>query len=349
MFLAALATKWAKRRGDENWPASDHELVSRVHVTGSIDLGFLEFHFWEMPNLVHGAHDERACWLGLADPPHEEVDRPPYGKDGSPQYYLRGHIPSEFALLLTLFSRRHFVYRRTLKSQGRAFMHYASTTEVARGPFDGRDLFLPIFQPQFERAIAFASADPARAGRLMLAAKFYHLALPHITDDHDLAFLFLTSAIEPLLHDYDPDGIDLDAVNSELAALLRSKLTDKDYQAAEDFFLNPLPRIKARFVRFILDHLREDFWSDPTRPEYKLERDELAEMLNRIYKARSRLLHDGLALPPQHHFDSERPFGLAVMAGNRRWEERELLPHARTYERIVHHVLMGYFERHAPI
>lgn len=346
MFLAEQAAQWNERAAGEEWPLSEYELLARVHVTGVLDLGFLQFHYWELPNGRHGTHDTRASWLGLLENPKSNEHEPKYGKDGKPQYYLAGHVPNELAILLTTFTRAHFVYGRMLKSRGNPFMNYFSHGEVARTPLDGAELNVANLKPRFDMAVSLGTNDPARAARFMLASKFYHEALPHVEDDHDLAYVFLTSAIEPLLRDFDPEGITLDEVNEDLAGHLRAKLEPADYLRAESLYLDPLPKIKARFVRFIMDHVHEQFWDDPSRPEYKLTRDEWPEMLHRIYKARSRLLHDGLALPPQHNFESERALGLAAMAGNRRWERKELLPHVRSFERLVHHTLMGYLERH---
>ncbi|MFA5860092.1 MAG: hypothetical protein WDA16_00210 [Candidatus Thermoplasmatota archaeon] len=351
MFLAEHVARWNARKSDEGWRLSEHELASRVDPIGAINLGCVKLHFWSARDMPWGKYDERSAYVSILEDP-DAVERWRKNSDEvyEADYYLKGHIPNELAIIMTALTRCHFVYRRSLKSSDTPVMMQFSDASLARGPFDGTQVNLKELQPRLERLLAMASKDRSRASRFMLAARFYHLALPLLDEDVDLAYLFLTSSIEPLLYGYNPKNYGVAEANAELAAVLHQKLDAEGFAQVEAAFLQHAPKVRARFVEFIQEYLPESYWDDPTRPTPgagQMRREDLAMYLKRIYDARSKLVHEGEPLPPQMRFDSETPHGLAVMAGHKKWDRTEMLPHSRTFERMVHHVLMSYVDRHA--
>lgn len=332
---------------------SEYELLCRIHLTGVLDLGCIYLQFWEIPpsSELRGV---RSIYLKTISAP-EDITKELPPKDQ--QYYIPGGLPSEVTILMTLFTRAHFVLSRILRLGGILIMNkYASEEDVARGDIDGKTLALESIEPYFhmlgdlerlERESKLRRLEP-----FMLAARFYHLAFSLIDRDDTLAYISLVSAIEALLHDYDIDNIELEDWNENAADLIKKAVsTDKFAEIKQAILIKPT-RIKQRFIGFIKEHLTDKFWLDPTRPnKIKSARfkdiSDVEKYLGRIYDVRSSALHEGRPFPPSVRDDlAECPFSLGVKVGWRKeWKEKELIPSVRTFERIVHHVLIEYLRR----
>ena len=92
----------------------------------------------------------------------------------------------------------------------------------------------------------------------MLAARFYHLAFSLIHKDATVSYIFLVSAIESLLHDYDIDNAVLEDWNAKAAKLIKKEVKDDNkYKEIEQIIMSKSVRIKKRFISFIKSHLTE--------------------------------------------------------------------------------------------
>jgi len=334
---------------------SEYEVLCRVHLTGVLDLGYIYLRFWEIPSHLE-QRSVRAVYLRTISLEQDLTkEMPPKDK----QYYIPGGLPTEVAILMTLFTRAHFVLSRSLRQGNILLMiKYASKEDVARGDIDGKILALGDIKPYFDMLEGLKLRENSEKGKrirrlepFMLAVRLYHLSFSLIDRDETLAYISLVSAIETLLHDFDIDSIALEDWNEKAAKLLREAVSTDRYQGIKEAVLTKPVRIKQRFIKFVKDHLTDRFWLDPTRPneiEWKWARfqnpSEVEEYLARIYDARSATLHEGKPFPPSIG-NFERALGSRMCIGSKEWEEEELIPSVRAFERIVHHVLMEYLRR----
>lgn len=355
MYLLEASDHYKKNK-DSVERYSEYEVLCRVHLTGVLDLGCVYLQFWESPPHLE-QHSVRAVYLktfSIQGDLTKEV--PP--KDE--QYYIPGGLPSEIVILMTLFTRAHFVLSRTLRYAGILHMtKYASEEDVAQGDIDGKTLALGEIKPYFDMLEGLRIREMSKKGNrlrrlepFMLAARFYHLAFSLIDRDETLAYISLISAIEALLHDYDIEDIELEDWNEPAAKLMKEALSEDRYQRIKELILIKPVRIKKRFISFIIEHLPDKFWSDPARPnkfEWARFKDvsDIEEYLSRIYDARSSTVHEGRPFPPSiRDMNTERPLGLGIKVGwQKEWKEKELIPPVRAFERIVHHVLVEYLQR----
>ena len=357
MYLLDALDKFESKTDSVKLIESEYELLSRVHLTGELDFACVLFHFWEEPSF-DAPRSVRAAYLRVAEPEFELKDIPK-----EEQYYVPGGIADEIAILMSLFTRAHFVVSRRLSSGNLHFLQkFAHEGDVSFGDMDGRAINLGAVQPLFQllkglRLREAPNSDGSRRKRIepfMLAARFYHVALPLIREEETLAYISLVSAIEALLHDYGLEEMGLGDWNEKAADLIKAAVIDPNtYKQIESEILRKAPLIKRRFVEFVASHLMDNFWNDSTRPkdpQWSRFRDvaELREYLGRIYDARSNALHRGEPFPPSvPGAPEERPMGLGVRVGKKEWKEKELIPPVRAFERIVHHVLMEYLRREA--
>jgi len=351
---------------------SIYELLCRVHLTGILDLGCVYLRFWELPPFGSELHipldprKVRAVYLKMRLVERDEdveknieIEKVPNNK--SEQYYIPGGLPNEIAILMTLFTRAHFVLsRRLIITDIPLLVRYASEEDVGRGDMDGKELRLKDIETHLKRFEGLRLRERSEKGRIlrrlepfMLAARFYHLAFSLINRDATLAYISLICAIEALIHDYDVKNFRLGDWNDKAAKLIKSYVCDrKKYKEIEQVIITKPIRIKQRFKKFIVEHITNKFWSDPTRPGKKnswvrfKDLKDIEEYLDRIYEARSNALHEGRPFPPSgKELNAERPIGSAMQIGSKEWKEKELVPPVRAFERIVHHVLMEYLRR----
>lgn len=341
---------------DQPCTTTDYEIRTRIHLTGVLNFGAINVKFWELldpPNSV----DSRSIFLRTT---HLELAQPDLqpAPPRDEQYYFPEGLPAEVCVLLTVFSRAHFVLVRSLTFRGTPLMRrYAAAMEVARTPVDGSTVALGDLAVRFHQ-LASLRLNQTRFGTrrvepFMLACRLYYLALSLRHTDPSIGYITLVSAIEALSHDAPIPTPTLEELNPPLALLVRERFPD-GYAAIEQGILRRTRHIKRRFLAFTLEHLADLYWNDPTRPAEAWARfrdpEHLKTYLSRIYDARSSALHEGIPFPPSIsllNHNEEVPIGGRMRIGNREWEEREILPPFRAFERIVHHVLVEYLRREA--
>jgi hypothetical protein len=133
-----LLDEWDKHLENEEsgkGQVSEFEVLARVHLIGVLDLGCVYLRFWEMSpahekTAVRAAHLRTISYFSL----EQSVKDPPPRKE---QYYLPGGLPNEVVVLMTLFTRAHFVLSRSLKIDKMPYMQrFPGGHEVARSQID---------------------------------------------------------------------------------------------------------------------------------------------------------------------------------------------------------------------
>ncbi len=133
----------------------------------------------------------------------------------------------------------------------------------------------------------------------ILSCRMYQEALGLIDDKPDLAYLLLVSSIEVFVAKFCPKTTENDlsadvtsalsaCPDAERAVLLR-RILDLDFG------------ISRNFVAFIIQHLRDSFWQDSPQiatAAGRIAKEELPDLLKRIYNQRSKTLHEAEPFPP---------------------------------------------------
>lgn len=309
---------------------SEYEVLAKVHLTGTLDLECVFLKFWEVPIYNDFKNNVKSIYLKtLSYRPNRKKNQNEI-TSGNKSYNLPGGIASEVVILLTLFTRAHFVLSRRLKIERSLIMYKFPYKNVVRTQIDDKEINLNTIKPLFDMLEGLrlreqtADRDGDKCSRLepfMLAARLYYMSLSILEQDESLAYLILISSLEPLLYDYHQG-------------------TDK----------------KERFVRFIVSYLKgnKHFLNDPTRPKEKDLRFKdagvIAKYLANIYEARAGHFDSGRSFPLFYEAaNSEIPLSDTIPANRQRNAPGSLLPSFFSFERMVHHVLIAYLKKESRI
>ena len=352
MYIINEWLRYLDNPEEEREPAWEYELRCRVHLIGEIDIGWAKFRFWEIPSLKVKT-DIRSVVLRMRfrEANSNEYLQVPDKKD---QHFHPKGGAGEFENLISLFTRAHFVLvKGSSTGELPLLRRFARREHIAFSDVDGSNIDLREVQHYFTmlRIIRESELREIRKNRpseryvkkFIMAARFYHLALSLIEHDETLAYLCLSSSIECMLSGYKPRKFSLEDLNPEAYELLsKTKIKKAKLEAIEKAILKYEPKIKVRFASFIQDHISDAFWEDKTRPgdpfQFKDEKD-ILEYARRIYDARSNAIHSGEPFPSSV-YDEEHPIGCGMQIGQKQWNEKEMIPSARAFERLVHHVLL---------
>ena len=205
--------------------------------------------------------------------------------------------------------------------------------------------------------------------KFLLSVKLYHQALLLVEKRPDLAYLLLISAIEVLSNNYDIGEIKLPEINRKLANLIE-KISEEDIREEITNAVLKLFRFhQRRFVKFIIDHLTDEFWNhqyllkvkhmdilaDFVKLGYspsigKVTPNELPDLLKNVYEQRSRTLHGGEPFPKaifnQNVFYEEMSivFPLTDEASEFQRDRECPIPRVHFFERLVNHVLKNFIK-----
>lgn len=188
--------------------------------------------------------------------------------------------------------------------------------------------------------------------RFMWAVRLYHRAISIIEEEPDMAYLNLVSAIEALCQDTEIDRVELFEINKKL-----NDLIDKvdDIHLRNEIKASIMKRekfINRKFVKFILDHVEEDFWTKKTKIQgaMMIRPKELPSLLKKIYNQRSVTLHSGAPFPP-YIFQAPMPPGSDILGAldithlGRKWDKKEFIPYLHFFEGLVNYVIITFLKK----
>ncbi len=323
----------------KNEESIEFEVIVDAHIIGVLKSDLYCLNIWDFGYFEEG--EERKLCLKIKSNRLNSHERPETSRNG---YYHGGDIADEIVALSSLFLRRK-IKLSSIVRRNDIPMRFSHSNEWIDRPLICGESNLEMLTEWFD-LIKGLKQDLHQ--KFILASRLYHRAILLIEDEPDLAYLNLVSSIEVLCQDTDIGNVTLADVDLELAKLVNS-LDVSVRQNIEEKILKREKFIKRKFVKFILDHVEDSFWSEE-RPQYgKIEADRLAEYLGRIYKQRSKTLHNGEPFPPSIHkpplHDCEIDFSLGVSVGERRWEPQDFIPHPHFFERLINHVLKVYLKK----
>lgn len=265
-------------------------------------------------------------------------------------YYHGGGLADEIVSLASLFLRTHLSLGPRVRSDGNPeWIKHGCSGHIDPGLVrDSTDL------GELENWFPLVENLPDELWQpFILSVRLYHQSIGMIEQNPDLAYLSLVSSVEVLAEEHPIGNVSLSDIDKGLAQAV-ARVEPEDLRTEiQDRILNREHFTRRRFRRFVLDHVDELFWERETRPDIgRIEKDELPELLNRIYDQRSRTLHSGEPFPP----NIERPPmqgaeispSRGMSKGGRRWEPDEFVPHPHFFERLVNHCLKEHLKRHQP-
>jgi len=207
---------------------------------------------------------------------------------------------------------------------------------------------------------SFPELAPRDAVALVRAARLYQDAIWIAESEPNLSWVMFVSAIETAAGHWrsaaDPPVDRLKASKPDLARLLEEA-------GGEELALKVANQISdymgatKKFVDFALEFMPEPPIQRPSESfQHPWEQRVMKESLRKIYDWRSRALHSGTPFPfpmcePPYRDGNEfaeKPMGLATMAGSAVWVIKDTPMLLHTFEYIVRHVLLKWWEAMLP-
>lgn len=182
------------------------------------------------------------------------------------------------------------------------------------------------------------------------AVRLYALALKEIGVRDDQAFIHLVSSVEILAKD-----IRLDASADPLAEWverLEEALSDAPEEAKSELAnLINLRKSQLKVLAFLNEYMGELLPPAPAggHDGCKIYREDLPNTVKRIYKARSKFLHEGtsmyMSMPRIILVDCDYDVSQGQSIDNRQFEPNDKLPGVFFFENLVRQCLLNYLER----
>jgi gamma-glutamylcyclotransferase len=189
--------------------------------------------------------------------------------------------------------------------------------------------------------------------KFALACHHYARSVKEIGVDSEMVFIRLVSAVEALSKDMPltqkDDALEEEGVKSLIAQSGLSKELKSELKSVFD-----VRKSRKRFIRFVESHCSGFFKGGNVKARHtKIRRADLSEILDVIYKARSRYLHAGepmfLSKPIKggEKWDTDPIFEMIV--DNRKFPASQKLPYTYFFEGLVHRCLLSYLKANASL
>jgi hypothetical protein len=334
--------KEGEKEGSEYFNV-EYEVLVDTNIIGEIEYGPFYFTIWEFTN--KGPGEERKLCLRFRQKAASDEDRlwEKATKDG---YYHGGGNVDELISLASLFLRRRLKLGPIVRMYDNPRYFPKSRNWIDKALIEGQSNLGEL--PEWLKFVE--ELDSKYHLKFILAVKMYHRALQTIEEQPDMAYLNLVSAIEVLCQDTPIEDIKLSEINGRLAKLL-DKISDEDLRVEiESAIIEKEWFIGRRFVAFIMNHIDDEFWNFPDRPETgRINPKDLPTLLKRIYNQRSRTLHSGESFPPQVFYTplngAEIDFSLGRSSGEKKWEPKDYIPYPHFFERLINYVLKNFLKK----
>lgn len=181
------------------------------------------------------------------------------------------------------------------------------------------------------------------------AVRLYALAIREIGSNNELAYIHFVSAVEILAKSHTlPEVQDpLLPVMEQIRGVLNESAVETKNEL-ENLFEQRKSTLK--FVCFIQKYCGSIV---PERPqvgalEDKIYKDTLSDALKKIYRARSKFLHEGssmyMSISGMTGDDCDYDFSVGQIVDNREFDVREKLPNISFFEGVVRECLLNYLQ-----
>ncbi len=327
---------------------TEYELVSECHISSVLDYnneailcggmtfeGDLKHYLLKIKYKAFPEHNQNAM------------------RDG---YYFEGGIADELVSLMSLFLQCRFyqvaIYQGELSPHGLRSKYELPFLYKKCNPLIHATIFeQDSLARRFVDMVAFLdqvqTLNPKYHHSFALAVRQYSIALRNIGVDEEMVFIRLVSAVEAL-----SKHTDLDPEEDPLAGKTLEEIIVKEQQNAQtmDAIRNIFNTRKAalKFRKFIKKYMGDILPADPPmegRGSKWITKANLDEVLQRIYKARSKYLHEGQLMYLSQHMrgivgDFDPSVGMTI--DNHEFKEDEQLPLTSPFENLVRQCLINF-------
>ncbi len=271
-------------------------------------------------------------------------------------YYFEGGIAGEIVSLMSLFLQCRFyqvaIFQGELSPHGLRTKHELPLLYKKCNP-----LIHPTVFEQEGRARRFIdmaafldqvqTLNPKYHHSFALAVRQYSIALRNIGVDEEMVFIRLVSAVEALSRytDLDPEEDPLAGKTLE-EVIVKEQQNPQTIDAIRNIFNTRKTALKFR--KFIKKYMGDILPASPPMENtgYKwITTANVDEILQRIYKARSKYLHEGQLMYLSQHIhgilgDFDPSLGMII--DNHEFKEDEQLPLTSPFENIVRQCLINF-------
>jgi len=289
--------------------------------------------------------------------------------------YYSDETAEEFCGFLSLVTRRRVFPGGLTRSDGLPIEEKVNIYE--RSLFQEKQRPKIIDPKEIEQLLNVLQDMPERVtDSFILASRLYHSAVEMMYTEPDFSYLFLVTAVEAI-SGAAYEGYKLTSKEEQESFLdkrrggwrdLSGSLSTSEEEKLRELLLRNEKFISVKFSRFIEDNVPGRFWSetmDDARPAAlsdiatseleRIEKGKLIQTLKNIYKARSRLIHDGVRLPASILFGLwqwMKPETFLKMATemkanlkNDLGTPRLLIPPLLTFERLVSYSMVEFLRK----
>lgn len=364
-YIARLADDLQDGASERAVEVYEYAVLADADVVGELETDQFVFRVWEMGSFGNG----QIRWLCLRmrypiateDERQQEYERRrQWTKSERANAFYHGGGPAEevVALASIFFRRRLRLGQQVRMNDNPVMVNWDNNTnrldEYRRGVVntaDAGDWFALL-----------SKLDPKLHLSVMLAARLYQEALWQYETAPDLAYINLVTAVESLSNRASNEAATLATLDEQLSDLV-GEISDDDLRLRITTHLEGRlrpDRVKARWVKFILDHVTPEFWTERVLPESVstdatdkqladagyITPSTLERMIRKIYDQRSDSLHRGRPFPP---FITDTiggadvpPYALSMSYRGGSWNQDEFFPNLPFFERLVRNVIMSF-------
>ena len=320
----------------------EYEVTIDSQIVGEFHYGGYDFFVWEFGIKKEG--EDRKLILRTKE--NITTDKEPWNTAKKDGFFHGGGIADELVALSSLFVRRRFQLGSVVRMDDQPMLLPKTLGYIDKQIIEGKNNLSDL-----NEWIKLAeNLDEKKHQKFILAVRLYHQALLIIEDQPDIAYLNLISSIETLSQDYDIGKISLKDIHEKLSNLVE-KIKEKELKdEIKQCLIRRERLISRKFIKFILEHISEDFWRGNRGPESgQIKPEELKNRLRNIYNQRCDTLHSGMPFQPQIFSpplnNSEIFPAHSIISIDKKWDNKDFIPYPHFFERLVNHVLKNYLKR----
>jgi len=250
--------------------------------------------------------------------------------------HLVGNFPreiaKEFTAFLSLITRRRIFVTKKTRSDGLPMEEEVELYQ--RSHFQEKQMDKMIKPKEIKQLLDKLQAiDEHIANGFILAIRLYHSATEMMYTEPEFSYLFLISSLEAIsstvFRDWEPNKRDfLDKRSPGWTELEKALSSQEQKEKLQKLLLTNERFTRQKIVRFVEKYAPGRFYNeteDDAKPHYltvmyergpnglgrgyidnsftslqkweKIERKDLESVLKKVYKARSKLIHNGIRLP----------------------------------------------------
>lgn len=328
---------------------AEYELASEARITGQLSYsnGDLILRLLTTEENRNGLFKYT---LSLSAPAEYRLPKYQVSKDG---YYFEGGGSEEILSLASLYLRCRFfpiayIFRDMtgppMTKTEHDFNYVRPQKNSDKYLFDSSTRNFVALNDFFEQV---KKLPESLHHRFANAVRLYALALREIGGNDQLAYMHLVSAIEVLsAYQSLPDEQDpLKGLMDQIKDLLNSATIEAKSELNNLFEQR---KTMMKFTAFIQEHSDGTIPEKPTEGaiENKIYKNNLPDALKKIYKARSKFLHEGssmyLSMPSITVEGCDYDSSLGKTIGNREFDPTDKLPNIYFFEGLVRICLLEY-------